>query len=58
MIRTEKEKSTYYDHFAKKFRCDSKRKRAWLLHLKKTANKKFRKQKKEEIRKELNNDYY
>lgn len=53
MIRTEKEKSTYYDHFAKRFRCDSKRKRAWLLYLKKSANKKFRKQKKKEIRKEL-----
>ena len=53
MLRTEKEKTTFYDHFAKRYRCDSKRKRAWLLYLKKSANKKYRRTKKEEIRKEL-----
>lgn len=51
--RTEKQKSTYYDHFAKKWRCDGKRKRIWLSYLKKTANKKYRKMQKEEIEKEL-----
>lgn len=45
--RTEKQKTTYYDHFAKKWRCDSKRKRIWLSYLKKSANKKYRKNQKE-----------
>lgn len=53
MRRTEKEKTTFYDHFAKKHRCDSKRKRAWLSYLKKSANKKYRKNKKNEIKKTL-----
>ena len=47
--RTEKQKSTYYDHFAKRWRADGKRKRAWLSYLKKAANKKFRKEKKKEM---------
>lgn len=47
--RTEKQKSTYYDHFAKRFRADGKRKRAWLSYLKKAANKKFRREKKREM---------
>lgn len=51
-IRTEKQKLTYYDHFAKRWRCDGKRKRIWLSYLKKSANKKYRKMQKEEIRKE------
>ena len=50
MIRTEKEKTTYYDHFAKKWRCDGRRKRIWLSYLKKSANKKFRRIKKQKIR--------
>lgn len=51
--RTEKQKTTYYDHFAKKWRCDSKRKRIWLMYLKTSANKKYRKMKKMEIKREL-----
>ena len=51
--RTEKQKLTYYDHFAKKWRCDGKRKRIWLSYLKKTANKKYRKMQKKEIEKKL-----
>lgn len=50
MIRTEKEKTTYYDHFAKRWRCDGRRKRIWLSYLKKAANKKFRQMKKKEIK--------
>lgn len=51
--RTEKQKSTFYDHFAKHWRCDNKRKRIWLAYLKKSANKKYRRMKKEEIKKEI-----
>lgn len=48
--RTEKQKITYYDHFAKKMYCDTKSKRAWLMCLKTSANKKYRKMKKMEIK--------
>ena len=47
--RTEKQKTTYYDHFAKHWRCDGRRKRIWLSYLKKSANKKYRKIEKERI---------
>ena len=47
--RTEKQKATFYDHFAKRWRADSKRKRKWLSYLKKAANKKYRQSKKKEI---------
>jgi hypothetical protein len=51
--RTEKQKTTFYDHFAKKYRCDGKRKRIWLRFLKTSANKKYRKENKKNIKKEL-----
>ena len=57
MNRTEKQKVTFYDHFAKRYRCDGKRKRIWLSYLKKSANKKYRKMKKEEMKGEIYNDY-
>lgn len=53
--RTEKQKLTYYDHFAKRWRCDGKRKRIWLKFLKTSANKKYRRIQKKEI-KEFSND--
>ncbi len=53
--RTEKQKTTYYDHFAKHWRCDGKRKRIWLRFLKTSANKKYRKENKKNIKKELDN---
>lgn len=54
--RTEKQKTTYYDHFAKHWRCDGRRKRIWLSYLKKSANKKFRKMEKNRIEKGEYND--
>jgi len=51
--RTEKQKTTYYDHFAKHWRCDGKRKRIWLRFLKTSANKKYRKENKKNIKKSL-----
>lgn len=51
--RTEKQKTTFYDHFAKRYRCDSRRKRIWLAYCKKSANKKYRKMKKMEMKGEI-----
>ena len=54
--RTEKQKTTYYDHFAKRWRANGKRKRKWLSYLKKAANKKYRQSKKKEMDKEGKNE--
>lgn len=53
MSRTEKQKNTFYDHFAKHWRCNGRGKRIWLAYCKKSANKKWRRIEKDRIEKEL-----